>query len=87
VEFLGQEIMGGGQVAFGPVTPTTGASGITSAQSLVATSDGISKALLVPGVKVNLIGKLVLSLNAIVTLKNNGLHSKVTPVVGINLTM
>jgi hypothetical protein len=29
----------------------------------------------------------VLSLNALVTMKNNGLHSKVTPVAGINLTM
>ena len=27
----------------------------------------------------------VYSLNALVTLKNNGLHSKVTPVVGLNL--
>jgi hypothetical protein len=30
---------------------------------------------------------MLLSLSAIVTLKNNGLHSTVTPVVGINLTM
>jgi hypothetical protein len=37
--------------------------------------------------KVNLIKKLVLSLNAIVTITNNGLHSKVTPVAGLNLTM
>jgi len=87
VEFLGQQILGGGQVVLGPVTPGTGTSGITSTQSLVASSDGISKALLVPGVKVNLIGKMLLSLNAIVTLKNNGLHATVTPVVGINLTL
>ena len=40
-----------------------------------------------PGLKVNLKGKMLLSLNAIITLKNNGLHSTVTPVVGINLTM
>jgi hypothetical protein len=39
----------------------------------------------VPGIKVNLKGKLLLSLNALVTVKNNGLHSKVTPVVGLNL--
>jgi hypothetical protein len=87
MEFLGQQILGGGQVVLGPVIPATGTSGITSTQSLVASSDGISKALLVPGVKVNLIGKMLLSLNAIVTLKNNGLHATVTPVVGINLTL
>jgi hypothetical protein len=87
MEFLGQQILGGGQVVMGPVLPATGTSGITSTQSLVASSGGISKALLVPGVKVNLIGKMLLSLNAIVTLKNNGLHATVTPVVGINLTL
>ncbi len=37
--------------------------------------------------KVNLKGKMLLSLSAIITLQNNGLHSKVTPVVGLNLTM
>jgi hypothetical protein len=87
MEFLGQQVLGGGQVVLGAVTPATGVSGITSAQSLLASSKGISKALLVPGVKVNLKGKMLLSLNAIITLKNNGLHATVTPVVGINLTM
>ena len=87
MEFLGQQVLGGGQVVLGAVTPATGVSGITSAQSLLASSKGISKALLVPDVKVNLKGKMLLSLNAIITLKNNGLHATVTPVVGINLTM
>ena len=79
--------MGGGQVVMGADTPVTGPSGITSTQSLVASDAGISKLLLVPGVRVNLKGKMLLSLSAIVTLKNNGLHSTVTPVVGINLTL
>ena len=87
VEFLGQHTMGGGQVVMGADTPVTGPSGITSTQSLVASDAGISKLLLVPGVRVNLKGKMLLSLSAIVTLKNNGLHSTVTPVVGINLTL
>jgi hypothetical protein len=85
-DFVGQRIMGGGPVAFGAVTPVTGA-GITSIQSLLLQDGGLNKALLIPGLKVNLKAKLVLSLNALITLKNNGLHSKVTPVAGINLTM
>jgi hypothetical protein len=84
-EFLGQHVMGGGRVVMGPEISGTGA--ITSMQSLVASDSGINKALIVPGVKVNLKAKMLLSLSAIVTLKNNGLHSTVTPVVGINLTM
>lgn len=87
LDFLGNQIRGGGQVGLGPATPVTNQPGITSAQSLVALGDGIQRALLVPGMKVNLKGKMLLSLNAIITLKNNGLHATVTPVAGINLTM
>ena len=86
VDFLGQQIMGGGQVELGAGDPCR-----RGRHRLDAVArhprDGISKALLVPGLKVNLKGKLVLSLNALITITNNGLHSKVTPVVGINLTM
>ena len=86
LDFLGQKIRKGGEVG---VVSDPGApnSGITSVQSLVVLPEGILKGILVPGIKVNLKGKLLLSLNALVTMKNNGLHSKVTPVVGLNLTM
>jgi len=86
VDFLGQRILGAGPIALGAV-PVVAGSGATSAQSLVFLDGSINKMLLIPGMKVNLIKKLVLSLNALVTLKNNGLHSKITPVAGINLTM
>jgi hypothetical protein len=86
LDFIGQKIRNGGEI--GIVSDrVTGISGISDVQSLVVLPEGILKGLLVPGIKVNLKGKLLLSLNAIVTMKNNGLHSKVTPVVGLNLTM
>jgi len=87
VDFLGQHIRSGSQVDL--VTDTFGANpqGISSIQSMAALGEGIRKALLVPGLKLNVKGKMLVSLNAIVTLHNNGLHSKVTPVVGINLTL
>jgi len=87
LDFIGQKIRNGGEV--GVVTdPVAGnAGGIQQVQSLVVLPEGILKGLMIPGIKVNLKGKLLLSLNAIVTMKNNGLHSKVTPVVGLNLTM
>ncbi|MGC4085968.1 MAG: hypothetical protein QM736_28525 [Vicinamibacterales bacterium] len=53
----------------------------------MTTSDAISKALFIPGLKVNLKAKMLLSLNVIMTMKNDGLHSKITPVVGLNLTL
>jgi len=88
VDLIGQQIFGGGQIGQTTDTATFPAiTGATSAQSLVALPDGITKLLLVPGLKVNVKGKMLLSLNAIVTMKNNGLHATVTPVAGINLTM
>lgn len=87
VDFLGQKIFGGGQIGVAPDPVSAGLAGVSSATSMVALSDGISKALIVPGLKANLKGKLLLSLSAIITMQNNGLHSKVTPVAGINLTM
>ena len=86
LEYIGQKIMGGGQIGIAPDPVTAGLPSVTSATSMVALPDGISKSLLAPGMKVNLKGKLLLNLSALITLQNNGLHAKVTPVAGINLT-
>jgi hypothetical protein len=85
-DFVGQHVLGGGQIGTA-VASISGVPNVTSATSMVALADGITKALLVPGMKVNLKGKLLVSLSAIITLQNNGLHSTVTPFAGINLTM
>jgi hypothetical protein len=87
VDFLGRHIQGGGQVGFVAEAPSTIGQGITSVESMVALPEGIRKLLLVPGLKMNLKGKLLLSLNAVIALKHNGLHSTVTPVVGIDLSL
>jgi hypothetical protein len=87
LDYLHQHIRGGGEIQSITDTPATNVLGITALQSLVAVDEGIKKGLLVPGLKVNLKGKMLLSLNAIITLRNNGLHAKITPVAGINLTM
>lgn len=89
LEFLDQHILGGAQIEVTPenTNPKITVPGIASAQSMVAIPDGIHKAMLVPGLKVNLKGKMILSVNAIVTLTNNGLRPRLTPVAGIFLTM
>ena len=84
-DFLGQKVLGAGPVQFNSINPVAGI-GATAAQSLVFADGSLDKITFIPGLKVNLIGKMVLSLNALVTMKNNGLHSKITPVAGINLT-
>ena len=69
-------------------TPTSefGRLGITSVESLEALDKGISKLTLAPGVRLNLKGSFVLSLNALTTLRDNGLHDKFIPVVGLDWT-
>jgi hypothetical protein len=39
-----------------------------------------------PGLKVNLTGKMLLSVHALATMKNDGLEPKVTPVASLDLT-
>jgi len=85
LDFLGQKIRKGGEE--GVVSDPLSTGDFSAVQSMVLLPEGILKGIVVPGIKVNLKGKLLLSLNALVTMKNNGLHSKVTPVVGLNLTM
>jgi hypothetical protein len=59
---------------------------VTSSQSVVALPEGLARVSLAPGVKVNLKGKLLLSVNALVALHDSGLHARVTPVAGIEMT-
>lgn len=83
VDYLGQHIFGGGQL--GVVTETSSSGLATDALALLP--NGIDKMYLAPGLKVNLKSKMLLSLNALVTMKNDGLHSRVTPFIGLILSM
>jgi hypothetical protein len=80
LDVVGGEVFGGGKLGFqaDPATP--------SSSSLAALSQGLTKLMIVPGLKLNLKSKLVLSANALVTLKDDGLHARVTPMAGLDLT-
>jgi hypothetical protein len=83
LDLVGGGVLGGGSVAFGSVADATG---LTGSQSLVALSDGVRKIDLAPGLKANIKGKMLISLNALIALHDSGLHARVTPVAGIDLT-
>jgi hypothetical protein len=84
LDLVGGEIFGGGKLGFqADATPVAGA---TASGSLVALPEGLTRISLVPGLKVNLKGKLLLSLNALIAMKDDGLHARVTPTAGIELT-
>jgi hypothetical protein len=84
LDFLGSHILGGGRIGFepDPILPA----GIASSSSLVALPEGIQKLSLAPGLKANLKAKLLLSVNALIALHDTGLHARVTPMAGINVT-
>jgi hypothetical protein len=87
VDFLGHHVRGAGTVGYVTDTVAPNASGITSVESLVGLSDSFKRLTLAPGLKVNLKAKILLSINALMTLDSNSLRSKVTPVVGIDMTL
>ena len=76
----------GGEDSFQTTVPPPNAQGVTAFESAVALPEGIQKLTLVPGLKVNLKGSLLLSLNALTALYDTGLHARFTPVVGLDLT-
>jgi hypothetical protein len=86
VDALGRHIRGGGRVGFRTETPPPNPLGVTAVESAVTLAQGIQKFTLVPGLKWNLKGAFVLSLNALIAVKDSGLHDKFTPVVGLDMT-
>jgi hypothetical protein len=84
-DLIGRQILGAGKVGFR--TSPSSTPGISSTESMVTLPEGIRKLTLVPGLKVNLKAKMLLSLNALVSLWDNGLHARFTPVIGIDLTL
>ncbi len=88
VDVLGRHILGAGRVGLTTETPSPtselGRLGVTSVESIVALDEGISKLTLAPGLKLNVKGNFVLSLNALTTLRDTGLHDKFIPVVGLD---
>lgn len=79
-DVLGGQIFGGGRLGAGAVA------GVAATQGLVALDEGLSRIVIAPGVKVNLKSKMLLTVNSLVTLKDSGLHSRVTTVAGLDVT-
>jgi hypothetical protein len=86
-DFLSRQINGGGKIGSNTLTdPAVLTPGVTSLTYALGLPEGILKQAVVPGLKWNLKGKLLLNLNAIISVRDNGLHDKFTPVVGLDFT-
>lgn len=79
-DIVGGQILGGGRLG------TAAIAGAANTDGLVALDEGLSRIAFAPGIKVNLKGKMLLSVNALVTLKDSGLHSRVITVAGLDVT-
>jgi hypothetical protein len=86
IDLLGRHILGGGRVAREERTPPPNSAGVNTFTVATVTTDRIRKLVLAPGVKWNLKGNVLLSLNALIPLKDNGLSDRFTPVVGLDWT-
>ena len=86
VDLLGRHIRHAGRVGSRTQPADANPQGILTLTSAVAVPEGINKLELVPGLKLNVKGTMLLSLNVLTSLMDNGLHARVTPVAGIDLT-
>lgn len=87
LDVLGRHVLGGGEIGYITVpNPQPNEPRVTSVSYAFATDNGIRKLSLVPGIKWNLKGKMLLSLSGIASLSDNGLHDLFTPVVGLDIT-
>lgn len=86
LDFVGRQVLGGGRVEVQSLPVPPGLVGVTSLDLAVATAKGIRKFALAPGLKWNLKGSFVFSGNALIALRDNGLHDLFTPVVGLDWT-
>ena len=88
VDLLGRNIRGAGRVDYRDFPSPNSATSLATNYNLpVALAEGVQKLILVPGLKLNLKKTLLLSVNALMPLKDNGLHARFTAVVGLDLTM
>jgi hypothetical protein len=80
LDLLGRHTLDAGKMDF-----ATAQVGTTLLDYAVGSPHGNYKLTLAPGLKLNVKGKMLVSLNALVTLRDRGLHDKFTPVVAAEL--
>lgn len=85
-DVIGRHIRGGGQVENRVFNIPANELGVTTFEAITSSDHGIRKITMVPGLKWNMKGTFVLSLNSLVPIMDNSLHDKFTPVVGLDWT-
>jgi hypothetical protein len=84
VDVLGRYQRGAGSVGYQPFAFPPNFANVSGSVALVAVPGGVNTVLLAPGAKWNLFRSALLTMNGLVSLTNNGLRTRFTPVVGID---
>ena len=79
VDVVGRNLMHGGKVGY-----QTLVAGGNSTDVLVALPEGIQQVSLAPGIKLNVWRSVLVTVNLLASLKNDGLQAKVVPVIGLD---
>jgi hypothetical protein len=58
---------------------------VAGASALVAVPDGLSTVIAAPGIKWNIFGNTLLTVDALIAVTGRGLRDRVTPVVGLDV--
>lgn len=79
VDLVGRHLRHGGKVGYQTFTV-----GTSSIDALVALPEGLQQLSLAPGLKWNVTGSLLVTVNVLASLKNDGLRANVIPVIGVD---
>jgi hypothetical protein len=85
-DVIGRHIRGGGQVQNRVFNIAPNEFGVTSFEAITSSDHGIRKITMVPGMKWNVRGTFLFSVNALIPIMDNSLHDKFTPVIGLDWT-
>ncbi len=83
VDVLGHYLRGGGSVNYQTFEFPENFAHVRGAEALVAVPSGVSTLLLAPGAKWNAFRSALVTVNALISLTDNSLRARVTPVVGL----
>lgn len=87
LDAVGRHLLGGGRIESRSFPPElAGIPSVTSIDAMIPTQAGVRKISLAPGLKWNVKGTVLLSLNALIPVLDNGLYDRFTPVVGLDWT-
>lgn len=86
-DVLGGYLRGAGGVGYQPFTFPENFASVTGADALIAVPNGIHRVILTPGAKWNALRNLLVTMNVLVSVTNRGLHSRVTPVIGMEWSL